>query len=115
MESRAKILSPGAKLEPTLRSYMESRFGADFGDVRIHTGRADAFLCQAIQAHAFTRGPDIFFGEGQYAPDTLDGRLLLAHELVHILQQRAAGPRRAPPPVTIGSPRDPCEREADRL
>ena len=30
MESRAKILSLGAKLEPTLRSYMESRFGADF-------------------------------------------------------------------------------------
>jgi len=32
-------------------------------------------------------GKDIFFGSGQYNPDTSDGKKLMAHELTHTFQQ----------------------------
>jgi hypothetical protein len=41
----------------------------------------------SINALAFTVGNDIVFREGQYQPDTLAGRRLLAYELVHVIQQ----------------------------
>src|SRR5688500_18908026 len=82
--------SEAAPLGPSVRGFMETRFGADLGDVRIHTGPEAAALCGALQARAFTWGNDIVFGAGQYAPASPAGRRLLAHELVHVLQQRAA-------------------------
>jgi len=115
MEIRNSIFSTGAAIEPPLRSYMETQFGADLSTVRIHTSRPAAHLCDLFRARAFTQGPDIFFGSGQYQPDTREGRLLLAHELVHVLQQRAAGIRDFPGALIIGSPRDPLEDEADLL
>ena len=36
-------------------------------------------------------GSDIAFGSGQYRPGTDSGRRLLAHELVHTVQQRSGG------------------------
>ena len=39
-------------------------------------------------ARAFTLGQDIVFGAGEYAPDTGEGTRLLAHELVHVVQQQ---------------------------
>ena len=99
---------------------MERRFGTSFAKVRVHTGPAAASLCASLQARALTLGRDIAFADGQYAPDSADGRLLLAHELVHVLQQRAAIPRTPSwlvlsSRVAIGDPLDNCEREADRL
>jgi hypothetical protein len=99
---------------------MERRFGTSFAKVRVHTGPAAASLCALLQARALTLGRDIAFADGQYAPDSADGRLLLAHELVHVLQQRAAIPRTPSwlvlsSRVAIGDPLDNCEREADRL
>jgi hypothetical protein len=32
-------------------------------------------------------GNDIVFDPGQYSTDTIKGRKLLAHELIHVLQQ----------------------------
>jgi hypothetical protein len=66
---------------------MESRFGRDFGHVRIHTGPMAAALASALAARAYTVGRHIVFNAGRYAPDTLDGRRLLAHELAHVAQQ----------------------------
>src|SRR5690349_9538710 len=51
-----------------------------------------AASAQAVNALAYTVGPHIVFGEGQYAPDNPRGRRLLAHELTHVLQQNAAQP-----------------------
>jgi hypothetical protein len=104
-----------APLELSIRRLMEDRFRTDFGDVRIHTGPAAAALCRALQARAFTLGSDVFFGEGQYLPGSRAGQRLLAHELVHVLQQRLAQSRTASPVVLIGDPMDDCESEADRL
>jgi hypothetical protein len=80
--------SSGQPLDSATRSFMEPRFGHDFGQVRLHTGRQAAESAQAINARAYTVGRDVVFGEGQYAPRTDTGRELLAHELTHVLQQR---------------------------
>jgi hypothetical protein len=77
----------GSPLEPLTRNLMESRFGFDFSKVRIHTDENAASAAQAINSKAFTVGYDIVFGSGQYAPNTVSGSLLLAHELAHIIQQ----------------------------
>ena len=82
--------STGTPLPPSVRRFMEPRFAADFGNVRVHTGDKAAKLSRQLSARAFTVGSSIFFGEGQYQPDSQDGRELLAHELTHTIQQGAA-------------------------
>ena len=77
----------GHTLDMGTRTFMESRFGHDFGDVRIHTGVAAAESARSIGAIAYTVGSDIVFGAGRYAPDTSEGRWLLSHELTHTIQQ----------------------------
>ncbi|MFL5740594.1 MAG: DUF4157 domain-containing protein [Flavisolibacter sp.] len=75
--------------EPT-RSFMESRFAADFSKVRLHTGDDATQLSRRLDAQAFTTGSDIYFNEGKFAPDQAEGRHLLAHELTHTIQQQGA-------------------------
>lgn len=62
----------------------------DFGGVRIHTGALAAAAAESVDAHAFTLGNHIVFGNGQYAPDLSAGRQLIAHELTHVIQQGSA-------------------------
>ncbi|TND01733.1 MAG: hypothetical protein FD123_4219, partial [Bacteroidetes bacterium] len=65
------------------RSGLEQQMQKGFGDVRIHDDpKADA-LSSSINAKAFTHGQDIFFKQGEYQPETQQGKELLAHELVH--------------------------------
>ncbi|HYT56317.1 MAG TPA: DUF4157 domain-containing protein [Verrucomicrobiae bacterium] len=80
--------SGGQPLPPDTRQFMESRFGHDFGQVRLHTDARSADAAWDLRARAYTVGPDIAFGTGQYAPETSTGRRLLAHELAHVVQQR---------------------------
>jgi hypothetical protein len=87
-DSLLRGLGSGRALEPPLRKSMESRFGQDFGGVRIHDDSAAAQSAKAINAHAYTSGSHIYFGSGSYAPQSSDGQRLLAHELVHVVQQR---------------------------
>lgn len=85
-------LGPGQPLETKTRAFMESRFGLDFSEVRIHTDIEAGSAAKTLNAEAFTLGDDIFFGRGTYRPSTSDP--LLAHELVHVAQQRkAAAPK----------------------
>jgi hypothetical protein len=62
----------------------------DFAAVRIHTGAPAAAAAESVDAHAFTLGDHIVFGNGQYAPQTVAGCQLLAHELTHVVQQGRA-------------------------
>lgn len=78
----------GQPLPASTRAQLEPRFGADFSQVRVHTGEAGARAAQALRARAFTSGNDIIFGKGEYAPQSQQGRALLAHELTHVIQQR---------------------------
>jgi len=75
-------------MEASTRQFMESRFGQDFSQVRIHTDSRAAESASAIQARAYTSGQDVVFGGGEYQPSSGPGQRLLAHELVHVGQQR---------------------------
>jgi hypothetical protein len=81
---------PGESLDPQTRANMEPRFGYDFSKVRVHTNEWAAESAQAVNALAYTVGDDIVFGVGQYSPGSSRGQRLLAHELVHVVQQGGA-------------------------
>ena len=66
---------------------MENRFGYDFSRVKIHTDTVATKSAQSINALAYTSGNNIVFDEGQYSPNTANGKKLLAHELTHVVQQ----------------------------
>ena len=80
----------GQPLPGEVRAFMEPRFGAYFGDVRVHTDAEAAQLSRDLHAQAFTHGRDVYFGAGRYAPETDAGKRLLAHELTHVVQQGGA-------------------------
>jgi len=80
----------GDPLESGLRQDMERRFGHDFSRVRIHSGRDARQSARDISASAYTVGHNIVFDAGRFAPGTIDGRRLLAHELTHVVQQSMA-------------------------
>jgi len=77
----------GAPLPDNVRVDMESAIGADFRAVRVHTDKDAISLNQAVGAKAFTHGSDIYFNSDRYNPHATLGRGLLAHELVHVVQQ----------------------------
>lgn len=77
----------GQALDEASRSMMESRLGHDFSQVRIHTGGKAAESAKAVNARAYTVGNHIVFGSGGHKPASTDGKRLLAHELVHTIQQ----------------------------
>ncbi len=101
------VRSPGQPLEAATRAFMEPRFGHDFSKVRVHTDRKAAESARAVTALAYTVGNQLVFGEGQYQPRTGLGRLLIAHELAHTVQQRSR-------PGNPGTEDGALEREADR-
>ncbi len=78
----------GHKMDSNTQSFMESRFGADFSQVSIHTGTQAAQMSSELNAQAFTVGNDIYFNEGMYSPNSTSGKHLLAHELTHTIQQK---------------------------
>ncbi len=80
----------GSPLPDNTRSFMESRIGADFSSVRVHTGEQATAMSNQIGAQAFTHGSDIYFNENKYNPESSQGKHLLAHELTHTVQQGAA-------------------------
>jgi len=77
----------GRPLSAETRDFFEPRFGANFGNVRVHTGAQAEEAAESIGARAFTVGNDISFGRDQYSPSSDKGRHLLAHELMHTVQQ----------------------------
>jgi hypothetical protein len=101
--------APGRPLDAPTRDWFEGRFGRDFSDVRIHTDDEAARSARAVNALAYTSGPNIVFGAGQYTTGSDRARRLLAHELTHVVQQRTT--------TALGGvnvPGDAAEREADR-
>jgi len=81
------LRSPGSPLDSQTRLFMESRLGNDFRQVRVHKDSQAIASAQMLNAKAYTLGQNVVFGEGQYTPETLPGKRLLAHELAHTLQQ----------------------------
>ena len=80
----------GQPLSRPDRAFFEPRFGYDFSRVRVHGGSAAERSARDVNAHAYTIGHNLVFGAGKFAPGTLEGRRLLAHELTHVVQQSGA-------------------------
>jgi len=85
--------SSGRPLDRSTRREMEAKFGADFGEVRVHTGEMGAQVALGAGARAVTSGRNIAFSEGFYAPGRSEGKRLIAHELAHVMQQGRWGGR----------------------
>ncbi len=79
----------GAPLPQGTRNFMENAFSTDFSKIRVHTDSNAAEMSKGISAKAFTHERDIYFNEGQFAPESNRGKTLLAHELTHVVQQGA--------------------------
>lgn len=109
------LQSPGRPLDTPTRGFMESRFGHDFGHVRVHTDASAAASARDVDARAYTVGNHVVFDRGEYRPHTPDGQRLLAHELAHTIQQH--GMQRAGRDLELGDAPQHAhlEREADAL
>jgi hypothetical protein len=77
--------SGGQAIPDQVRAKMETAFGMDFSDVRVHVGQE----ASSIGAIAYTWGTNIHFAPGQYNPHTIQGQKLLGHELWHVVQQKS--------------------------
>ena len=99
------INSLGQSLDKGTRSFMESRFGYDFGNVQIHNDLMAHRSSADINALAYTHGNHVVFGTGQYQPDTNWGKRLLAHELTHVIQQKN-NPRSIQRSLEVNKPAD---------
>lgn len=111
----------GSPLDASTRADMETRFGQDFSDVRVHTDGAAHESAKSVNAQAYTVGSNIVFQRDKYDPSSAGGQHMLAHELTHVVQQRS-GPVEgtdAGGGVKVSDPSDRFEREAvanaDRL
>jgi len=81
----------GTPLPESTRAFFEPIFGRDFSRARIHTGPDAIQMNRTLNAQAFTYKKNIYLGEGLSNPGTLSNTKLLAHELVHVLQQQSEG------------------------
>jgi hypothetical protein len=100
----------GIPLDGAVRERVGEALGDPLADVRVHADEHADALARSVSARAFTTGTDIFFAQGEYRPRTAGGDALLAHELTHVVQQRA-GPTTGP--LTVTDPAGALEAEAD--
>jgi hypothetical protein len=108
-ELAVRDLSGGQPLPGHLAGLLGMRFGRRFDAVRIHTDADAGRTARDIGALAFTFQDHVVFAPGRYRPDTAAGRMLLAHELAHVVQQgyapaqdSTADPGRAARPADRG-------------
>lgn len=86
-----EITDPGGNaLDDRTRRVMTHRLGHDFSKVRVFADSSAASSTRALDAHAYSAGDDVVFGDRLYSPKTRPGQALLAHELTHVAQQRSA-------------------------
>jgi hypothetical protein len=100
----AVLAESGAPLDTATRGFMEARFGHDFSRVRVHTDARAAESAHAIHAAAYTVGNHLVFAAGAFQPSTTAGQRLLAHELVHTIQQGATPRADTPQAVSAVAP-----------
>ena len=108
--------SSGQPLPRDLRAQFAQSLGYDLDAVRVHTGADAADSAGAVGARAYTLGNDIHFGDGHYDPTSADGQRLIAHEVVHTVQQAGgSGGSDAQFKLEVSQPGDALEQEADDL
>ncbi len=105
------LARPGRPLEGDVQRELQAWVGRDLSGVRIHDGAEADTSVRELHAAAYTVGSSVVFGHGRYVPHTPAGRRLLAHELVHVVQQREA----LSILPTVGQPHDASELAAERV
>jgi hypothetical protein len=101
------LQSSGSSLPVQTQQFFKQRLGKDFSNVRVHTSTEAAESAADVHAKAYTVGNDIVFNKGRFDPATTEGKLLLAHELVHVIQnekQDAGKLNRAPEDEQVAEP-----------
>ncbi|MEU5365640.1 DUF4157 domain-containing protein [Streptomyces sp. NPDC005925] len=114
-EPKDIVSGAGRPLDPGVRRELEETLGHDLSRVRLHTDRDAGQLTDLLGADAVAVGQDVFFREGAYRPGTDEGRRLLAHELLHTVQNpHGLGALRAGRELgAVSLPQQPVEREAE--
>lgn len=93
-----RVPSGGTPLPLHVARRAGAELHADFSSVRVHDTQADRETAARLSARAFTLGAHIWLGPDERADDVR----LMAHELTHVVQQRAvpvAAPRGPPAAV----------------
>jgi hypothetical protein len=98
-------------LSTEVRSPLQSRFGHDFGRVRVHDGPDSDRAARALGANALTVGRDIYLGQAAESMPRRDAARLLKHEAVHALQQGESEVTRFDG-LPVSAPTDAAERQA---
>ncbi len=110
------LRQPGQPLDAATQAVFAEWLGHDFSGVRVHADAAAAASANAVQALAYTVGQHVVFGAGRYAPHSAAGRRLLAHELMHTVQQRGATTGAlAAAPLRVGAVDSAQEQQAERV
>ncbi|MGW0791110.1 eCIS core domain-containing protein [Streptomyces sp. NPDC002911] len=114
-EPKNIVSGAGQPLDLSVRRELEEQLGHDFSRVRLHTDPDAGALTEMLGADAVAVGQDIFFREGTYSPGTVDGQRLLAHELLHTVQNpHGLGALRAGRDLgEVSLPQQAMEREAE--
>ncbi|MFE7126901.1 DUF4157 domain-containing protein [Streptomyces sp. NPDC057617] len=114
-EPKNIVSGAGQPLDLSVRRELEERLGHDFSRVRLHTDRDAGALTELLGADAVAVGQDIFFREGAYVSGTADGQRLLAHELLHTVQNpHGLGTLRAGRDLgAVSLPQQAIEQEAE--
>jgi hypothetical protein len=87
VDASVGLHASGSPFDGAIVQEMEPQFG-DLRGVHVHTDAQAAASANRLGAAAYTYKNHVVFGAGRYAPHTRTGRDLLAHELVHVVQQR---------------------------
>lgn len=107
----AVLATPGEALDESTRERLTARLGHRLGDVRLHCDASARRSAQDVAAAAYTVGQHVVL-DSDRVPRTGTARdQVLAHELVHTVQNTAAGAQPGPP-TAISRPDSPREREA---
>jgi hypothetical protein len=80
----------GRSLNQQEKNFFEPRLGHDLSSVQLHTDNEANASARDVSALAYTHKNHIVFGAGQYQPGTDSGKRLMAHELTHVVQQKAS-------------------------
>jgi hypothetical protein len=81
----------GSPLPKRTLEQMESSFGVNFSNVRVHNDSSAIEMSRDLNAQAFTHGSDFYFNSGKFDASSSKGHHLLAHELTHVVQQKGGG------------------------
>jgi hypothetical protein len=106
----------GEPLPEQVRAVVEPRLGHDLSDVRIHRNSVAHEVAEDLQARALTIGDHIIFNNGQYPAGNAANSRLLAHELVHSVQQKHGSHpliQRAPLVINAGAPEEGLQSAPD--